>query len=728
MKNIMKRACAILMALAVFPVQPVMAASSDSSSGTAETPAKIEYVDFSDEAQLTGEYDDPGQMEVVSGSRTDLPAEDDIPAESDTSTGDENKTGDGNAVGPDDNTGGSDEDHREDEGCTDNSSTNEAALPESPVESDSSPEDEQDCNPSGSRENDQNNNEEASAGDSENAADSSDNSESSDSDTPDTTDSSNTPDSSNASGSSDIGPDDSGNSTEPSETPADDPCGSGGSGGSGESGETGSSEGSGESGSSGDTDNSGGSESQTNDESQTNTDNTDSSAHHDSASDGQKTVGSAYTANCKAQYDDSGGENITFFEEIIEDDSPPEWVFIQVKDRRRVAVRDTSIFSEMSESSEAAGRISKYGTIHLLSEEENGWNYVESGDVRGFIQSDELEDDSVLLSIKARDAAGQNSRDASICELGAEAESLLEPEQNPAFLYKKITYKEVQVEKEYGIVSTVTDPLNMRCGPGIDNEIIGQVPKGGLVYILENDEDSRWLYVQSGRLKGFVSENYITSGDRADAAVVSTGELNFSQAYQLTEDQVILNKAWYHTFTSVYDGSDTSDSETTSELTSDQNSIQNPSSGSDSDPETTENTSESETNNDSTETAQDGSGLSGTRKKILEIAASAVGCPYVWGGNDLYNGCDCSGFAQQVYSRVGITLPRTAAAQSVSGRRITFDELQPGDLIFYATDGYVHHVAIYAGNSKTYEAYGTDRGIVSTNAFGRDEVWACTFL
>ena len=89
------------------------------------------------------------------------------------------------------------------------------------------------------------------------------------------------------------------------------------------------------------------------------------------------------------------------------------------------------------------------------------------------------------------------------------------------------------------------------------------------------------------------------------------------------------------------------------------------------------------------------------RKKIMDLAQTTLGHPYVWGGNDIYHGCDCSGLVQQIYARFGISLPRVAEAQAQVGTKITPASAQPGDLIFfqgtYDTSG-ASHVGIYVGN------------------------------
>ncbi len=100
--------------------------------------------------------------------------------------------------------------------------------------------------------------------------------------------------------------------------------------------------------------------------------------------------------------------------------------------------------------------------------------------------------------------------------------------------------------------------------------------------------------------------------------------------------------------------------------------------------------------------------------EITEFSLQYVGNPYVWGGNSLTNGVDCSGFVKAVYEHFGVTgIPRTSAEQSKTGELVSgLNEARPGDLIFYGQP--VHHVALYLGggqivhasNSKPYPAGG----------------------
>jgi cell wall-associated NlpC family hydrolase len=96
--------------------------------------------------------------------------------------------------------------------------------------------------------------------------------------------------------------------------------------------------------------------------------------------------------------------------------------------------------------------------------------------------------------------------------------------------------------------------------------------------------------------------------------------------------------------------------------------------------------------------------------------------PYVWGGNSLTGGVDCSGLVQQVYKKLGINLPRTTYQQAKAGKIISTKSLLPGDLVFYNTGsrdpngiGTYGHVAIYIGNGQVVQAYNTKKGIMVTS-------------
>jgi hypothetical protein len=93
---------------------------------------------------------------------------------------------------------------------------------------------------------------------------------------------------------------------------------------------------------------------------------------------------------------------------------------------------------------------------------------------------------------------------------------------------------------------------------------------------------------------------------------------------------------------------------------------------------------------------------------VVQAASRYLGVPYAWGGTDASTGFDCSGLVQQVYSDLGIDLPRTSSQQATSGRAVaSLDEAQPGDLVFYdysSSRPGIDHVGIYIGNGQMIAA------------------------
>jgi murein DD-endopeptidase len=108
-------------------------------------------------------------------------------------------------------------------------------------------------------------------------------------------------------------------------------------------------------------------------------------------------------------------------------------------------------------------------------------------------------------------------------------------------------------------------------------------------------------------------------------------------------------------------------------------------------------------------------------RPVLDVAISQLGAPYRYGGSTP-RGFDCSGLVYYAYRRVGIRVPRSTSAQYHHARRVTLDELQPGDLVFFKrVFRSVSHVGIYAGNSRFIHAPSKGR-VVSYDSLN-DPYW-----
>ena len=256
-----------------------------------------------------------------------------------------------------------------------------------------------------------------------------------------------------------------------------------------------------------------------------------------------------------------------------------------------------------------------------------------------------------------------------------------------------------------GIANVESGNLNVRAIPGTDGKLVGKMPKGSACEILEVTEDG-WAHIISGEVEGYVSMDYLYIG--ADAkmralelihtvAIVNADSLKVRD--EASQDSAVL--------TQVPNGEELEVIEVLDGWV--KVSI---------DGEEAYVSADYVTVEEKLDTAvtmselRYGQGVSDLRVDIVEYALQFVGNPYVWGGTSLTKGADCSGFTMSVYKNFGISLSHSSRAQANEGTRITADELQPGDLIFYAnSSGTINHVAMYIGNGQVVHASSAKTGI-----------------
>jgi len=116
---------------------------------------------------------------------------------------------------------------------------------------------------------------------------------------------------------------------------------------------------------------------------------------------------------------------------------------------------------------------------------------------------------------------------------------------------------------------------------------------------------------------------------------------------------------------------------------------------------------------------------------VVRAAQMFTGLPYLWAGRSGF-GFDCSGLTSLDLRVHGVVIPRDADAQAVKGRAVARTALRPGDLMFYATGGSVHHVSIYAGSGRMVQSPKTGSSVqtiaVSTLAYSREYAGARRFI
>ena len=259
-------------------------------------------------------------------------------------------------------------------------------------------------------------------------------------------------------------------------------------------------------------------------------------------------------------------------------------------------------------------------------------------------------------------------------------------------------------------LAKVNGSLNIRKEPSTSATIVGKMTNYAACEIL--GESNGFYQITTGNAEGYVSMDYIITGEEALAiaqtearkmATVTTKLLNV-RAKATTDSNVLftVNKDEEIEVLEELDGWYKVEVGTTQGYVS---------------AEFVSVAVKLKTGNTMKELSY-GDGVSNVRVNLVNYALQFVGTPYVWGGESLTKGVDCSGFTMKVYQKFGIKLPHLSRSQPAYGKKISRSEIRPGDLIFYGEGGSrITHVAIYIGNNQIVHAAGKRSGVIIGNAY-----------
>ena len=301
-------------------------------------------------------------------------------------------------------------------------------------------------------------------------------------------------------------------------------------------------------------------------------------------------------------------------------------------------------------------------------------------------------------------------------------------------------------ESEYAnlAIAQVTDYVNVRSLPSTDGEIVGKIYNGSVAQVLATAGDNDdWFQIISGDVEGFIKAEYFLYGEEAEAvidqyvtyyATVLADRLNVREEQsadsrrigyidngenvKVVEDcgdwlkvQYTDSKQGYVSaeYVSVHEEFVYAKSieEERREEAERQALAARAQEAEQSTPEVIGNITfptNQYTSNEELRTA------------IVDYAMQYLGNKYVHGGRSLAGGTDCSGFTSYIYKDFGYSLSRTPSGQySTNGRSVSYDEIQPGDIICYGKSKCTH-VGLYIGDGQIIHSANSRKGVIISAA------------
>ncbi len=309
---------------------------------------------------------------------------------------------------------------------------------------------------------------------------------------------------------------------------------------------------------------------------------------------------------------------------------------------------------------------------------------------------------------------------------------------------EETTYVEVVDNREYVdlVIAQVDSFVNIRSGPGTENEVLGKLYDNSVGHFIEESGD--WVKIKSGSVTGYVNSKYVVRGPEAlkiarevekNIATVDTPVLNVRS--EATTDSRILgtlgggeellvtdtkdgfalvdfdNKTGYISLDYVDIHTEFVEAESIEEERARLAAEAKAKAEAKRKAEAAiraQQEKEAALAAAAATVAESGSSSSELGQQVIDYACQFIGNPYVYGGTSLTEGCDCSGFVMSVYAHFGVSLPRTG--QRNSGYAIaSLDEALPGDIICYSG-----HVGLYMGDGRIVHASTPKNGICTTSA------------
>ena len=321
------------------------------------------------------------------------------------------------------------------------------------------------------------------------------------------------------------------------------------------------------------------------------------------------------------------------------------------------------------------------------------------------------------------------------------AEVLADPEDVPV----EESSVEDTNEDEYAslAIANVTNYVNVRTEPNTESAVVGKIYDGAVAQILGvAGEDQDWFQIVSGNVEGYIKAEFFIYGDAAAEvvdnyvtryAVVTADRLNVRQdpatdakrigyidngekvkilqndgdwlKVQYTEDKAGYVSAEYVTISEEFIYAKTIEEEQ-AEIAAQKALQEREQSTEQEAPEVITNITLPATTYTSNAELRQG---------IIDYAMQYLGNRYVHGGSSLSGGTDCSGFTCFVYAEFGYSISRTPGGQySGAGRSISSDELQPGDIVCYSSNGgkSCTHVGLYIGDGQIIHSANSRKGVI----------------